>query len=191
MSRSKEVEIGGTVNEVFACDASTEDFKMVVEAITLGSKEGIKIKLDNPVSWDDDDKLAKEIRNSILGDDKWPDTMDPEWTGHRLVQDGKWHLEIAKFAVMNPYFTTKEVKEEMGIPEGNTSAVYQAERKGLIKSVEKDGQAHIRVPTHLAYKEVVNELDLETLRILLHNDLDHSKEHPEHENPQTLADFNL
>jgi len=187
----RQLKIGQDVLTIYPGDGILNDGKKIVETVKIGHEDAPHFQLEHEVHWDSDEELQNAIRDTLEIKEGWPNTGDAEWTEHELLNPDTQLWELVEFAVMNPYFTSDDVKDHLDLNGNTQNVIYKAKKRNLIAVVGRDGNYHVLAPTHLAYKELFIEYDMDFLQRALHIDMEHNEEHEEHENPQSLSDFGI
>lgn len=154
----KQLQVGDTALQVSPGDGELNDGALLVETVHV---EGVHVDLENLIHWDDDSTLAERLRQTFMGQEDWPDTMELKWTEPRIVEPGT-QLWCALSYIAHEYpVTTDDIREDCDLNGNTQNVVYKLKQKNVVADIGKDGQHHLTVPTHLGIKELFNANELD------------------------------
>lgn len=181
----KEIEFCGVTTNVILKEGGVKNYEKMAGVVTLGSEGSIEVELQEPTRWDDDEALAQAIQDSFVGDPDWPDTLYEDWEPHSRINPDTQVWDVVWYVLNTPYCTTEHMDRDLDLNGNIQNVVYKAKNLNMIKAVGREGNKHILVCTHLAYKEILEEHSLGVVRSLFKDDGRYNTE----DESQSLADF--
>ena len=156
------VTIGDIEVEVHAVEGVLVDGNLKVSSVEAEVLGRNFHSLNEEISWNEEE-VREAVRSAWMQNSEWPDTLDPQWKEHRLVNPGTQEWNVLEYIEDNYPCKTRSINEELDYGDNLKNVVYDLKEDNLITAVARDGNAHILVPTHLGLKELYLEGGLENV----------------------------
>lgn len=148
------ITIGDIEMEVEVSDASVDKGELSVSSAEVTFGDSVYYEFEDNISWDKE-TVKEAIRSEWMEKGRWPDVSEVEdWQEPKTIRTGTDRWKVMQYVVSNAPVTARRAKEDLGDDISVGSALYGLEELNLIKSIDRVGGGNVRVPTHIAFKEL-------------------------------------